>query len=478
MSTKTKISYVCEACGAESPKWSGQCVTCGAWNQLKAFQETKGPTRDAIRHGYAGRQHTSFTTLSALWESNQQQVYIDTGLSELNRVLGGGLVAGAVVLIGGDPGVGKSTLLLQAAAYLSQQHKVLYVTGEEALQQLAQRAKRLDIKTKDNPSHSKASTTTQIKPGDIGLLAATHVKQIMQLIEQQQPSVVVIDSVQTLYCQDMSGSPGSVSQIRESCHVLVQLAKQTQTSLLLVGHVTKEGALAGPRVLEHMVDTVLYFEGQRDARFRMVRALKNRFGAVNALAIFAMTNRGLREVDNPSALFLSHLQQPKIGSVVLATWQGTRPLLVEVQALADQSHLEQPRRVVVGLESNRLAMLLAILNRHAGISTHRYDIFVNVAGGLRLTETAADLAVLMAITSAIRNQPLPHHLVIFGELGLSGEVRPVPGGQERLQEAIKQHYKQAILPKRNLPHKTNNANIILHPLQELKELFTNVLPGL
>ncbi len=477
---KTKTCYVCRACGVDYPKWAGQCVACGVWNQLQAFIPSSASTSGNM-YGYAGKQKAELTALTNLHHT-EQQAYIDSGLNELNRVLGGGLVAGGVVLIGGDPGVGKSTLLLQVTVYLATHHKVLYVTGEESLQQVGNRAKRLSLAIVNrNSSQNNADTSKseeKLSPGDIWLLAETQVRRIIQIIETHQPSIVVIDSVQTLHCEGFNGSPGSVSQVRESCSLLVQLAKQTQTTLLLIGHVTKEGALAGPRVLEHMVDTVLYFEGQTDARFRMVRAIKNRFGAVNELGVFLMSDRGLREVNNPSALFLSHLKQPKIGSVVLATWEGTRPLLVEVQALVDKSQLEQPRRVVVGLENNRIAMLLAILNRHAGISSYRYDIFVNVVGGLRVTETAADLAILLAIASGLYNKALPTDLIIFGELGLSGEVRPVPSGQERLNEAIKQHYKHAIIPSMNMPPQKGKLGIELHPLQELKELFTQVMPKL
>lgn len=357
-----------------------------------------------------------------------------TGISEFDRVLGGGLVAGAVVLIGGDPGIGKSTLLLQALVSLSKAVKVLYVTGEESAEQVALRARRLELVT-----------------GEVDLLAEIRLESIMAALSEQKPSVAVIDSIQTLYSGELSAAPGSVSQVRECAAQLTRLAKQTGITIVLIGHVTKDGSLAGPRVLEHIVDTVLYFEGDTHSSFRLVRAFKNRFGAVNELGVFAMTDRGLRGVTNPSALFLSQHEQNVPGSCVMATQEGTRPLLVEIQALVDTAHVPNPRRLSVGLEGTRLAMLLAVLHRHAGVVTFDQDVFVNAVGGVKITEPAADLAVLLAITSSLGNKPLPKGLVVFGEVGLAGEIRPAPRGQERLREAAKLGFSVALIPKANAP---------------------------
>jgi DNA repair protein RadA/Sms len=356
-----------------------------------------------------------------------------TGLSELDRVLGGGLVAGSVVLIGGDPGIGKSTILLQTLTHLAQNHNALYITGEESLSQVAMRGKRLEL------------------PCDkVKIMAETCVENILATLRAEKPMVAVIDSIQTLYTEALQSAPGGVSQVRESAALLTRYAKQSGTALFLVGHVTKEGSLAGPRVLEHMVDCVLYFEGESDSRFRMIRAVKNRFGAVNELGVFAMTDRGLREVANPSAIFLSRYEEPIAGSIVMISREGTRPLLVEVQALVDDS-FANPRRVAIGLDQNRLAMLLAILHRHGGVHTMGQDVFVNVVGGVKVLETGSDLAVLLAVTSSLRGQALPADLAVFGEVGLSGEIRPVPNGQERLREAAKHGFKRAIVPKGNVP---------------------------
>lgn len=357
-----------------------------------------------------------------------------SGISEFDRVLGGGLVPGAVVLIGGDPGIGKSTLLLQALVSLSRAVKVLYVTGEESAEQVALRARRLDLTT-----------------SDVNLLAEIRLEAITGVLIEQQPSVAVIDSIQTLYSSELSAAPGSVSQVRECAAQLTRLAKQTGTTIVLIGHVTKDGSLAGPRVLEHMVDTVLYFEGDTHSSFRLVRAFKNRFGAVNELGVFAMTDRGLRGVSNPSALFLSQHEQNVPGSCVMATQEGTRPLLVEIQALVDTAHVPNPRRLSVGLEGTRLAMLLAVLHRHAGVVTYDQDVFVNAVGGVKITEPAADLPVLLAIMSSLTNKPLPKGLVVFGEIGLAGEIRPAPRGQERLREAAKLGFGVALIPKANAP---------------------------
>lgn len=357
-----------------------------------------------------------------------------SGISEFDRVLGGGLVSGAVVLIGGDPGIGKSTLLLQALVSLSQAVKVLYVTGEESAEQVALRARRLELVT-----------------SEVNLLAEIRLEAIMAALAEQKPSVAVIDSIQTLYSGELSAAPGSVSQVRECAAQLTRLAKQTGITIVLIGHVTKDGALAGPRVLEHIVDTVLYFEGDTHSSFRLIRAFKNRFGAVNELGVFAMTDRGLRGVANPSALFLSQHEKNVPGSCVMATQEGTRPLLVEIQALVDSAHSPNPRRLSVGLESTRLAMLLAVLHRHAGVATFDQDVFVNAVGGVKITEPAADLAVLLAIMSSLNNKPLPPGLAVFGEVGLAGEIRPAPRGQERLREAAKLGFSIALIPKANAP---------------------------
>lgn len=381
----------------------------------------------------------------------QEEYRLSSGSQELDRVLGGGIIMGSAILIGGDPGIGKSTILLQAIAHLSQELKTLYVTGEESPQQVTMRARRLGLPEKQ-----------------VWLLADTHVETILNHVQKEKPRVLVIDSIQTMHTSLSSSAPGSVGQVRESAMQLVNYAKQTETALFLVGHVTKEGSLAGPRVLEHMVDTVLYFEGEQDNRYRMIRAVKNRFGAVNELGIFAMTEKGLREVSHPSAIFLSRSEQPASGSVITATKEGSRPLLVEVQALVDQSHIANPRRVTVGLDAQRLSMLLAVLHKHTGISTHSLDVFLNVVGGLQIVEPAADLPTLFAILSSLRNRPLPHELITFGELGLSGEIRPVPGGQERLKEAAKHGFKIAIVPQANAVKKAIDGMKIM-PVQTLKE---------
>jgi DNA repair protein RadA/Sms len=423
--------YTCGACGAQFPQWAGQCGDCGAWNTLTEVVAA-APPRTARYAGYAGDAAVTVTRLSAVKPDAHTRSSV--GLLELDRVLGGGLVAGSVVLIGGDPGIGKSTLLLQVLAALSAAMSPLYVTGEESPEQVSLRAARLGIQG-DN----------------VQLVSETSVERIIETARRERPQVMVLDSIQTLYTEALQSAPGSVAQIRESAAQLVRFAKQTGTALFLVGHVTKEGTLAGPRVLEHMVDTVLYFEGDPGDRYRILRAIKNRFGAVNEIGVFAMTERGLREVRNPSAIFLSRHQSAVTGSVVMVTWEGTRPLLVEVQALVDQSQLSNPRRVTLGLEQNRLSMLLAVLHRHGGLLTGDQDVFVNVVGGVRVSETAADMAVLLAVVSSFRNQPVPGDLVVFGEIGLSGELRPVPNGQERLQEAAKHGFHQAIIPAANKP---------------------------
>lgn len=423
---RTKSVYVCSECGALFNKWSGQCGECNAWN---CITESLAP-QTTPRNGYAGLK----AEVVSLHEVKlSQESRSSTGLSELDRVLGGGLVEGSVVLIGGDPGIGKSTILLQCMTQLAQSMPTLYVTGEESLSQVALRARRLELPLQG-----------------LRLMAETSVENILVTARAEQPRVMVIDSIQTIFTEQLQSAPGGVSQIRESAALLTRFAKQTGTALFLVGHVTKEGALAGPRVLEHIVDCVLYFEGEADSRYRVIRAIKNRFGAVNELGVFAMTDRGLKEVANPSAIFLSRFEQPIPGSLVMVTREGTRPLLVEVQALVDEAY-GNPRRVAVGLDQNRLGMLLAVLHRHGGVATVGQDVFVNVVGGVKVLETGSDLAVLMAVTSSLRGQALDNGLVTFGEVGLSGEIRPVPNGQERLREAVKHGFRRAIVPRANAP---------------------------
>ena len=436
MAKAAKTSYVCSDCGATFPKWQGQCADCGAWNTLSEFVEQPKTAATGGRFaGYAGdAQAQAIRLLSEV--DTEEAARTTTGLSELDRVLGGGMVLGSVTLIGGDPGIGKSTLLIQAMALLAQQMPALYVSGEESAEQISLRAKRLDLPT-----------------DKVKLLTETCVERIIGLAQQTQPRVLVLDSIQTFYTEELNSAPGSVAQVRESAARLVRFAKQTGTSLFLVGHVTKEGALAGPRVLEHMVDTVLYFEGESGSQFRLIRAIKNRFGAVNELGVFAMTDKGLREVSNPSAIFLSRHEQQVAGSSILVTREGTRPLLVEVQALVDQSQLGNPRRVALGLEQNRLSMLLAVLHRHGGVGMFDQDVFLNVVGGVRVTEPAADLSVLLATLSSYRDRPLPGNLAAFGEVGLAGEIRPVPNGQDRLREAAKHGFTRVIVPKANAPKK-------------------------
>ena len=430
---KAKTIYSCTECGGQSPKWQGQCPHCMAWNTLV---ESIAEAASAGANRYAAL--TKSSGVQSLADVEAAEVpHQTTGIAEFDRVLGGGLVRGGVVLIGGDPGIGKSTLLLQALCHLSAQRKVLYVSGEESAQQIALRAKRL------------ALDASQVQ-----LLAEISLEQITATLLSLRPEVAVIDSIQTLYSEALQSAPGSVAQVRECAAQLTRVAKQTGITVILVGHVTKEGTLAGPRVLEHIVDTVLYFEGDPNSSFRLIRAFKNRFGAVNELGVFAMTEKGLREVSNPSALFLSHHSEQVAGSCVMVTQEGTRPLLVEIQALVDEAHAPNPRRLSVGLEQNRLAMLLAVLHRHAGVACFDQDVFVNAVGGVKITEPAADLAVLMAIVSSLKNKPLQSKLVVFGEVGLAGEVRPVQRGQERLKEAAKLGFTRAIVPRANMPKVT------------------------
>ncbi|HTO42758.1 MAG TPA: DNA repair protein RadA [Burkholderiales bacterium] len=424
---KAKTVYSCNECGGQTLKWQGQCPHCGAWN---ALVETVAEQRAARYRGIA--QASRVQTLSEV--SATEEPRRETGIGELDRALGGGLVRGGVALLGGDPGIGKSTLLLQALSRLSASCSALYVSGEESAQQVALRSRRLGL-----------------EGARLAVLAEIQLEKILAVLTEHPPDVAVVDSIQTVYSEALQSAPGSVAQVRECAAQLTRFAKSSGTSLLLVGHVTKEGAIAGPRVLEHMVDSVLYFEGDTHSSFRLVRAIKNRFGAVNELGVFAMTDRGLRAVPNPSALFLSQHNGEVAGSCVLVTQEGTRPLLVEIQALVDASHAANPRRLTVGLEQNRLAMLLAVLHRHAGIAAYDQDVFVNAVGGVKIDEPAADLAILLAIVSSLRGQPLPRKLVVFGEVGLAGEVRAVQRGQERLREAAKLGFTQALIPRANAP---------------------------
>ena len=446
-----KAAYVCSACGASFPKWSGQCTECKAWNVLEESIATPVGGARPRYAGYAGEAGSQVYQLSAI--EREAEIRADSGSSELDRVLGGGLVSGSVILMGGDPGIGKSTLLLQTLARLSSSMKTLYVSGEESPRQISLRAQRLDL------------------PVDaLRLLPETSVERIIATAEQEKPEVMVVDSIQTMYTELLQSAPGSVSQVREATAQLVHFAKRTGTAVFLVGHVTKEGNLAGPRVLEHMVDTVLYFEGEAGSQFRLIRTIKNRFGPVNELGVFAMTERGLKEVSNPSAIFLSRQAEAVPGSVILVTREGTRPLLVEAQALVDESPLANPRRVTLGLEQNRLSMLLAVLHRHGGIGMFDQDVYVNVVGGVRITETAADLAVLLAVISSYRDQPLHTGLVVFGEIGLTGEIRPVPNGLDRLREASKHGFKRAIVPKSNAP-KQAYPGLEIVPVETLSDVL-------
>ena len=453
---KSKTAYVCNQCGAEYTKWQGQCESCGAWNTLSEFVVEPAKAAGAVkRTGYAGAAPARIVPLTQV--AAEAEVRTQIGIGELDRVLGGGLVQGSVVLVGGDPGIGKSTLLLQVLGALGTRLKSLYVSGEESLAQIAARGQRLSIALE--PLHA---------------LAETCIERILEMTAKDKPRVLVIDSIQTIWTESLTAAPGSVSQVRESAARLVRYAKETGTSIFLVGHVTKEGGIAGPRVLEHMVDAVLYFEGDAGSRFRVLRAFKNRFGAVNELGVFAMGDKGLREVPNPSAIFLSGSSAPQPGSCVMVTREGTRPLLVEVQALVDASPLSNPRRVAVGVEQNRMAMLLAVLHRHGGIGVADQDVFVNVVGGIRVQETAADLPVLLAVLSSLRDAPLADKTVAFGEVGLSGEIRPVPNGEERLKEAATHGFKRAIVPKANAPKAGSYKGMEVIAVERLAEALDAV----
>ncbi len=427
---KAKTVYGCETCGAQAPKWQGQCPDCGAWNTL--VEQVFAPAH------VAGKAMASVGAgVQRLGEGQgADEMRTSTGIGELDRVLGGGLVPGSVTLLGGDPGIGKSTLLLQASAAMNQAFDVLYVTGEESVRQVGMRARRL-----------------QLAADNLSLLPETCVERLVATAGKAVPGAMVVDSIQTVYSEALQSAPGSVAQLRETAAQLVRFAKSTGCAVFLVGHVTKEGVIAGPRVLEHMVDTVLYFESDAGSRYRVIRAVKNRFGAANELGVFAMTEAGLKEVKNPSAIFLSRHEKPVSGSVVMVTREGSRPLLVEVQALVDDSLGQAPRRVTVGLEQNRLAMLLAVLHRHGGVSLAGQDVFINVVGGIRVAETAADLPALMAAVSSFHDRVMDPQLVMFGEVGLAGEIRPVPFGEERLAQAAKHGFKKAIVPTANVPRK-------------------------
>ncbi len=445
---KDKAIFTCSECGGTSAKWLGKCPSCGAWNTLVESVE-EGISKNRFGNGARGLVASQpVTTLAEIEASDVDRQ--GTGIEELDRVLGGGIVAGGVVLIGGDPGIGKSTLLLQALDSLARSMKTLYVTGEESGAQVALRSRRLGL------------GASQVR-----VLAEIQLEKIAATLEAEQPAVCVIDSIQTVYSDQLSSAPGSVAQVRECAAQLTRIAKSTGITIILVGHVTKEGALAGPRVLEHIVDTVLYFEGDTHSSFRLVRAIKNRFGAVNEIGVFAMTEKGLKGVANPSAIFLSTHGDPVAGSCVLVTLEGTRPLLVEIQALVDSGG-PSPRRLSVGIERDRLAMMLAVLHRHAGIAAFDQDVFVNAVGGVRISEPAADLAVMLAIQSSLRGRPLPRGFIAFGEVGLAGEVRPAPRGQERLKEAAKLGFSIAIVPKANAPKKPIEG-LTIHAVERIEQ---------
>ncbi|MCF6254750.1 MAG: DNA repair protein RadA [Gammaproteobacteria bacterium] len=433
---KSKIAYVCSDCGSDFPKWQGRCDDCGAWNTLSEFR-TGSPASGGSKPragqfaGYAG----SLSDVKTLAEIDLTELpRLGTGVDELDRVLGGGLVPGSAILIGGHPGAGKSTLLLQVLCKLAQSQSAMYVTGEESLQQVAMRAQRLSLPT-----------------DSLKMLSETSVESICAVAEKHKPKLLVVDSIQVMSREEVPSAPGGVAQVRECAAYLIRYAKLTNTVLILVGHVTKDGTLAGPKVLEHMIDCSVMLESSTDNRFRTLRGVKNRFGAVNELGVFAMTEKGLREVKNPSAIFLSRADEPAAGSVVMVVWEGTRPILVELQALVDDSNYGNPRRLAVGVDQNRLSMLIAVLHRHGGVQVGDQDVFINVVGGLKVMETSADLALLLALISSLRDRPLSTDLVVFGEVGLSGEIRPVPSGQERLNAAAKHGFRQAIVPEANVP---------------------------
>lgn len=450
---KNRNSYQCDNCGTTLNKWAGQCPDCREWNSIN---EIVAESRPAGRFsGYSGQLSNEIKDLSSVGSANVKRMAV--GVGEIDRVLGGGIVPGSVILLGGDPGIGKSTLLMQLTAALSNRFSGLYITGEESLEQLGMRARRLELSL-----------------DGMRCLTETSIEQILGHANKEKPKLMVVDSIQTVYTESLASAPGSVAQIRESAAALVRWAKENHCCVILVGHVTKEGALAGPRVLEHMVDSVLYFESDGGNRYRVIRAIKNRFGAVNELGMFAMTGTGLKEVKNPSAIFLSGHDEPVAGSVVTVVREGTRPILLEVQALVDPSHLNNPRRVSLGLEHNRLAMMLAVLHRHGGISLSDYDVFINIVGGMRVSETAADLPMLLALYSSFRDKPLNSKMISFGEVGLSGEIRPVQDGEQRLREAAGHGYTQALIPVANAPRKALEGLTIVplsHVSQAVEKVF-------
>lgn len=453
-----KTVYICYDCGAQHPKWAGQCMDCGAWNSLaESLLESTGKAQAASKRFTEFVQPREVQKLASVNPSSTFR--IPSGQGELDRVLGGGLVPGSVVLLGGDPGIGKSTLLLQALSAISNGSSVLYVSGEESVEQIALRARRLGI-TGEN----------------IEIVADNLLERSLKVCQSSRPQVLVIDSIQTFYSESFQSAPGSVTQVRETAAAFVRFAKQSGCVVLLIGHVTKDGSLAGPRILEHMVDTVLYFEGDRSSSFRLIRGIKNRFGAVNEIGVFAMTDEGLKEVSNPSAMFISRQSEPAPGSVVLAAMEGTRPMLVEVQALVDKSPLVNPRRLTVGLESGRLAMILAVLHRHTGCMLYDHDVFVNVIGGVRINEPAADLAIALAVLSSFRDRVLPAKLAVFGEIGLTGEIRPVQRGQERIKEAVKLGFETLVIPKANAPKtnpKSHHQTVVTH-IDQVNQILTEL----
>ncbi len=452
---KSKTVYTCTECGASESKWQGQCPSCMAWNTLVESVAESSISTNRYANKFEGlAQSSTLQKLSSIQAADIERT--PTGISEFDRVLGGGLVEGGVVLIGGDPGIGKSTLLLQVLCHLGKSAQAIYVSGEESPQQIAMRAKRLGLDA-----------------SQVELLAEINLEKILATLQTHKPNIAVIDSIQTVYSEVLQSAPGSVAQVRECSAQLTRLAKQLGITVILVGHVTKEGSLAGPRVLEHIVDTVLYFEGDQNSSFRLIRAFKNRFGAVNELGVFAMTEKGLREVANPSALFLSHHEAQVAGSCITVTMEGTRPLLIEIQALVDESHAPSPKRLATGLEQNRLAMLLAVLNRHAGIPCFDQDVFINAVGGVKIAEPAVDLAVLLSIVSSLKNKPLDNKLIVFGEVGLAGEVRPVQGGQLRLKEAAKLGFTKAIVPKANAP-KIKMAGLEVIAVERLEQALNKI----
>lgn len=453
--TKQKTAYVCTECGADYPRWMGQCSECKAWNTVSEVRlGTSSPVRHVTRSGFAGLVDAKVQTLN---EVDLQQVpRFSSGFGELDRVLGGGVVPGSAILIGGSPGAGKSTLLLQTMCQLAEKMKALYVTGEESLQQVAMRAQRLSLPT-----------------GNLRMLAETSVETICRLADDEKPAIMVIDSIQVMHLSDIQSAPGSVSQVRETAAYLTRYAKQNNVAIIMVGHVTKDGSLAGPKVLEHCIDCSVILDGDSDSRYRTLRGTKNRFGPVNELGVFAMTGNGLKEVKNPSAIFLSRADEHGSGSVVMVIWEGTRPLLVEIQALVDHSQLANPRRVAVGTEQNRLALLLAVLHRHGGLALGDQDVFVNVVGGVKVSETGSDLALLLAIVSSFKDHELPRDLIVFGEVGLAGEIRPVPNGSERLSEAAKHGFRRAIVPAANAPKQPPQGMEII-AVKTIKEALEHI----